>query len=81
MPTCEVCGNEYERAFTIDQDGEKHVFDAFECAIHQLAPECRHCGCKVVGHGVERGDAIYCSEHCARQEAAVADPSGLSSVA
>jgi len=31
------------------------VFDSFECAIHRLAPACAHCGCKVVGHGVEAG--------------------------
>ncbi|HZF03874.1 MAG TPA: hypothetical protein VE932_06035 [Patescibacteria group bacterium] len=25
------------------------------CAIHRMAPTCAHCGCKVVGHGVEAG--------------------------
>ena len=31
-----------------------------ECAIHRLAPTCAPCGCRVIGHGVEAGEAIYC---------------------
>lgn len=30
-----------------------HVFDSFECAIHRLAPVCEHCGCKIIGHGLQ----------------------------
>src|SRR5204863_1900820 len=65
MPTCEVCGNDYNKAFEIVRDGEAHVFDSFECAIHSLAPTCEHCGCRVIGHGVEAGDSIFCCAHCA----------------
>lgn len=65
MAKCELCGNEYDKAFTIEMDGASHTFDSFECAIHTLAPECAHCGCKVVGHGVEAGGTIYCCAHCA----------------
>lgn len=75
MAACEVCGHEDERAFTIELDGERHVFDAFECAIHLLAPECKHCGCKVIGHGSAQGGAVYCCDHCAREEARAALPS------
>jgi hypothetical protein len=32
------------------------IFDSFECAIHMLAPVCPHCGCRVIGHGVEHED-------------------------
>lgn len=65
--TCEACGNTYERAFeVIDSDGDKHVFDCFECAINELAPSCTHCGNRIIGHGVEEGNAIYCCAHCAR---------------
>ena len=53
MAVCEVCGNDYDKAFEVTRDGESHTFDAFECAIHALAPECAHCGCKIIGHGVE----------------------------
>ncbi len=63
---CEVCGNTYDKAFTIEMGGAKHVFDAFECAIQRLAPSCAHCSCKIVGHGVEAEGAIYCCAHCAR---------------
>ena len=49
--------------------GEKHVFDSFECAIHALAPRCAHCGCIIIGHGMEVGDGeFYCCAHCARKD-------------
>lgn len=67
MKKCEVCGNEYDKAFTVtESDGQEHTFDSFECAIHALAPECAHCGCRVVGHGVEQDDTIYCCANCAK---------------
>jgi nitrite reductase/ring-hydroxylating ferredoxin subunit len=65
MATCEVCGNDYDKSFEITMRGESHIFDSFECAIHALAPKCEHCGCRVVGHGVEAGGSIYCCVHCA----------------
>lgn len=70
MAKCEVCGNDYERSFEVTQDGQTHTFDSFECAIHMLAPKCRHCGCRVIGHGVQAGDGIYCCAHCARDSGA-----------
>jgi hypothetical protein len=51
MAVCEVCGNDYARAFEVTTAGATHVFDSFECAIHRLAPACAHCGCRVIGHG------------------------------
>jgi hypothetical protein len=42
------------------------TFDSFECAITALAPTCAHCGCRVIGHGVEIGTGeIFCCAHCA----------------
>jgi hypothetical protein len=70
MERCEVCGNEYDKAFEIVLAGRRHVFDSFECAIHALAPECSHCGCKIIGHGLEAGDNYYCCAQCARQAGA-----------
>ncbi len=72
MARCEVCGNDYDKAFEIAAADSRHVFDSFECAIHRLAPVCEHCGCKVVGHGVEAGSHFYCCASCARN-AGVAD--------
>jgi hypothetical protein len=66
MATCEVCGNDYDKAFQVVQGGESHVFDSFECAIHALAPRCEHCQCRVIGHGVEADGAIYCCANCAQ---------------
>ena len=70
MATCEVCGNEYDKSFTVVMDGADHIFDSFECAIHALAPTCAHCGCRIVGHGVEDGDHYYCCASCARRKGA-----------
>lgn len=67
MAKCETCGNEYGDTFEITMNGREHHFDSFECAIHKLAPSCRHCGCRVIGHGVQEGGTVYCSAHCARQ--------------
>ena len=67
MKPCEVCGNEYDKAFQVVAAGETHTFDSFECAIHVLAPTCEHCGCRVIGHGVEARGSYYCCAHCARK--------------
>lgn len=68
IQTCEVCGNRYDKAFEVRTGGKTHVFDSFECAIQALAPTCAHCGCRVIGHGVEAGGVIYCCAHCADQQ-------------
>jgi hypothetical protein len=65
--TCEVCGNVYDKAFEVKLGGETHVFDSFECAIHALAPTCAHCGCRIIGHGMEANGVYYCFAHCASQ--------------
>ena len=67
---CEVCDNDYDKAFTVTMAGEEHTFDSFECAIQALAPTCPHCGTHIVGHGVEQGGAIFCCVHCAQSEGA-----------
>ncbi|HEU4448900.1 MAG TPA: hypothetical protein VFR63_02810 [Gaiellaceae bacterium] len=65
MATCDVCGNEYDKSFDVTMGGETRTFDSFECAIHALAPTCPHCGCRVIGHGVEADGQIFCCAHCA----------------
>ena len=67
MARCEVCGNEYDKAMEISVGGQAHTFDSFECAIHAIAPVCAHCGCKVIGHGVEADGSFFCCAHCASQ--------------
>jgi hypothetical protein len=70
MARCEVCGNDYYLSFEVITAGNRHVFDSFECAIHKLAPVCAHCGCKIVGHGIEARDTFFCCANCAEQEGA-----------
>ena len=78
MARCDVCGNDYDKAFTISRGNRTGTFDSFECAIHALAPTCEHCGCKIVGHGIEANGTFYCCAHCARKEGVttVADHAG-----
>jgi hypothetical protein len=65
---CDVCGNEYDKAFQVTvPGGEARTFDSFECAIHALAPTCEHCGCRIIGHGVETDGRMFCCAHCAEQ--------------
>lgn len=69
---CEVCGNEYDKPLEILVNGISHYFDCFECAIHLLAPSCEHCGCKIIGHGVEAGGEFFCCASCAHHEGVMA---------
>ncbi len=66
MEKCEVCGNRYDKTITVTRDGATHVFDSFECAIHMLAPTCKHCNCRIIGHGIESDGTFYCCAHCAK---------------
>ncbi|CAA9240634.1 MAG: hypothetical protein AVDCRST_MAG93-1309, partial [uncultured Chloroflexia bacterium] len=35
MAQCDVCGNDYDKAFEVTVPGEEpRTFDSFECAIH-----------------------------------------------
>ena len=70
MAKCDVCGNDYDKTFQITAAGKTGTFDSFECAIHAFAPVCAHCRCKVVGHGVEVNNVIYCCAHCAKHSGA-----------
>ncbi|MDL9946533.1 hypothetical protein QSJ19_13205 [Gordonia sp. ABSL11-1] len=71
MAICDVCGNDDDHSMTITinrDDRDVHgTFDSFECAITALAPLCAHCGCRVMGHGVAIGSALYCCAHCGQQ--------------
>ena len=68
MARCEVCGNDYDKAFQVSFAGGTHTFDSFECAIHLLAPTCDHCGVRIIGHGLEKGPRMFCCDHCAEHE-------------
>ncbi|MBW7852138.1 MAG: hypothetical protein H3C38_16710 [Rhodospirillales bacterium] len=68
MPRCETCGNDYDKAFQVVMAGTPHTFDSFECAIHKLAPNCAHCGMRIIGHGVETEGRMFCCANCASEE-------------
>lgn len=65
MGMCEKCGNDYDKTFDVVMGGESHTFDSFECAIQVLAPSCSHCGCRIIGHGIEAEDRFFCCANCA----------------
>jgi hypothetical protein len=58
MGRCDVCGNDYRDTLEIRQRGQSGTFDSFECAIQAMAPTCAHCGCRIIGHGVEAAREI-----------------------
>ena len=68
MAQCETCGNDYDKAFKVVLGDVSYTFDSFECAVQALAPTCSHCGCKILGHGVEADGAMYCCAHCTGQQ-------------
>ena len=67
---CETCGNGYDKPFQIVKDGKTYTFDSFECAIQALAPVCGNCGVRILGHGLETADKMYCCAHCAAAQGA-----------
>ncbi len=68
MPVCDTCGNDYDRAFTVTTAaGETLTFDSIECAAHRIAPSCAQCGVRVLGHGLEDGERVFCCDHCAEK--------------
>lgn len=70
MAVCEQCGNDYDKSFQITKGGRTWTFDSFECAIEKVAPKCAHCGCRIIGHGMEKNGAMYCCAHCAKEAGA-----------
>jgi hypothetical protein len=70
MAICDVCGNDYDKAFQIAQGSRSMTFDSFECAIAAMAPVCANCSCRIIGHGMEQGGVMYCGAHCAKARGA-----------
>ena len=66
--TCSVCENEYDKAFEVKFAERTYHFDCLECAIHLLAPTCQACGIRIVGHGVDVDQQMFCCAHCAKKE-------------
>jgi hypothetical protein len=69
MATCEVSGND-DKSFEVHVNGQRHTFDSLGCAIQAVAPTCSHCSCRIIGHGVEGGDRMFCCAHCAAEAGA-----------
>jgi hypothetical protein len=66
MATCDTCGNDYDKAFSVTTvTGDRYTFDSIECAAQKLAPSCEHCGVRILGHGLEADGTFYCCDHCA----------------
>lgn len=68
MKQCDCCGNTYDKTFEVVMLGTTYTFDSFECAAHKLAPTCAHCGCRVLGHGIEAEGEIFCCAHCSKKQ-------------
>lgn len=68
MAICRTCGNNYDGGMEVLIAGKAISFDSFECAIHMLAPSCESCGIRILGHGIQKDDRMFCSSHCARAQ-------------
>jgi DNA-directed RNA polymerase subunit RPC12/RpoP len=67
MAICSTCGNDYELTFHVrTHEGNEYDFDSIECAAAKVAPQCDHCGCTVLGHGIQSDSTVYCCANCAR---------------
>ena len=67
MATCSTCGNDYDMTFQVTTNkGEQYDFDRIECAAAKIAPQCDHCGCTILGHGIQANSTIFCCANCAR---------------
>ena len=68
MPTCDTCGNDYDKAFTVTlASGDTFTFDSVECAAARIAPDCEVCGVRILGHGLEADGRFFCCDHCAEK--------------
>lgn len=68
LEKCENCGNQYDKSFKVIMHDREYIFDCFECAINSLAPFCEHCDSRIIGHGVEAFNKMYCCGHCAKED-------------
>jgi hypothetical protein len=65
MKPCELCGNESNRTFEVISAGVSHTFDSIECAATVIAPHCKHCDCRILGHAYDVDGDMFCCVHCA----------------
>lgn len=73
MSQCEVCGNQYDKCFqVITANNVTYVFDSIECAVSVIAPQCHHCQCRILGHGLEANGNFYCCAQCAKMSGVTA---------
>ncbi len=63
---CDHCGNQYDKLMKIQLGDKEGHYDCFECAIQALAPNCKQCGVRIIGHGLEEEDEMFCCASCAR---------------
>ncbi len=61
---CEVCGLATRSPIRVIANGATHTFDSYQCAIHRLAAECEHCGCRILGRSLESEGRHFCSSEC-----------------
>jgi hypothetical protein len=67
LEKCSSCGNDYKNTFKVLYNDQTYYFDSLECVINILAPICQSCGCKIIGHGIEDQEKLFCCSHCFRK--------------
>ena len=49
MGVCDMCGNDYDRSFTITRGDRSGTYDSLECAVTDWAPACGRCHACSIG--------------------------------
>jgi hypothetical protein len=61
-----------EETLREEKEADKRLTEIAEDAV-----KCEHGGCKIIGHGVEAGPAMYCCAGCAKTAAGTAAGAAL----
>ena len=71
MARCDVCGNDYDKSFQIVQGRQVAHFRQLRMRHSwHLRRRVSHCGCRIIGHGMEAHGEFFCCAYCAKQSGA-----------
>jgi hypothetical protein len=65
MAQCEVCSNKYDKGLEVMLPGRDIRLTALSARSGD-GPACEHCGCNVIGYGIEVSGRFFCCAHCAK---------------
>lgn len=67
MARCEVCGNDYDKAFVVTLEGSEHTFDSFGAPSTPWPPSATTAAAGWLGMGSKVTAKSICCAHCAQE--------------